>query len=91
MGKETGFLEYERKDRTYADPKERVRHYKEFVKPHAEPDLRLQAARLGPLPHQGFEVLPRGGLQHGPGHGVARVGVRELPGADHGRQRQQPA
>ena len=45
MGKETGFLEYERKDRTYADPKERVRHYKEFVKPHAEPDLRLQAAR----------------------------------------------
>jgi len=45
MGKETGFLEYDRKDRTYADPKERVRHYKEFVIPHAEPDLRLQAAR----------------------------------------------
>ena len=45
MGKETGFLEYERKDRTYADPKERVRHYKEFVVPHPEPDLRLQAAR----------------------------------------------
>ncbi|MGX7927420.1 glutamate synthase subunit beta [Tsuneonella sp. HG094] len=45
MGKETGFLEYERKDRSYADPKERVRHYKEFVVPHAEPDLRLQAAR----------------------------------------------
>ncbi|MFN6935320.1 MAG: glutamate synthase subunit beta [Tsuneonella sp.] len=45
MGKETGFLEYERKDRTYADPKERVRHYKEFVVPHAEPDLKLQAAR----------------------------------------------
>ncbi len=45
MGKETGFLEYERKDRTYADPKERVKHYKEFVVPHPEPDLRLQAAR----------------------------------------------
>ena len=45
MGKETGFLEYERKDRTYADPTERVRHYKEFVVPHPEPDLRLQAAR----------------------------------------------
>ena len=45
MGKETGFLEYERKDRTYTDPKERVRHYKEFIVPHAEPDLRLQAAR----------------------------------------------
>ncbi|MGN3974511.1 glutamate synthase subunit beta [Tsuneonella sp. SYSU-LHT278] len=45
MGKETGFLEYERKDRVYAEPKERVRHYKEFVVPHPEPDLRLQAAR----------------------------------------------
>ena len=45
MGKETGFLEYERKDRGYADPKARVRHYKEFTLPHAEPDLRLQAAR----------------------------------------------
>jgi glutamate synthase (NADPH/NADH) small chain len=45
MGKETGFLEYERKDRTYADPKERVRHYKEFVIPPTEPDIRLQAAR----------------------------------------------
>ena len=53
--------------------------------------LRLQAAWLGPLPHQGLEVLPRGGLQHGPGHGVARVGIRKLPGANHGRQRQQPA
>ena len=27
MGKETGFLEVDRKDRTYADPKERVHHY----------------------------------------------------------------
>ncbi len=45
MGKDTGFLEYERKDRTYADPKERVHHYKEFVVPHPEHDLRLQAAR----------------------------------------------
>jgi glutamate synthase (NADPH/NADH) small chain len=45
MGKETGFLEYERKDRTYADPAERLKHYKEFVIPHSEPDLRLQAAR----------------------------------------------
>jgi glutamate synthase (NADPH/NADH) small chain len=45
MGKETGFLEIERKDRTYADPKERVRHYKEFVIPHSEEGLRNQAAR----------------------------------------------
>ena len=45
MGKETGFLELDRQDRTYADPKERVTHYKEFVIPHAEPALRAQASR----------------------------------------------
>jgi glutamate synthase (NADPH/NADH) small chain len=45
MGKETGFLELDRKDRTYADPKERLKHYKEFVIPHAEPELRAQASR----------------------------------------------
>ena len=35
MGKETGFLELDRQDRTYADPKERLTRYKEFVIPHA--------------------------------------------------------
>ncbi len=45
MGKETGFLEVDRQDRTYDDPKERVKHYKEFVIPHAEPALREQASR----------------------------------------------
>jgi len=45
MGKDTGFLEIDRKDRTYADPKERLKHYKEFVIPHDEPALKLQAAR----------------------------------------------
>ncbi len=45
MGKETGFLELDRQDRSYADPKERVHHYKEFVIPHAEPALRAQASR----------------------------------------------
>ncbi|MCX7676700.1 MAG: glutamate synthase subunit beta [Alteraurantiacibacter sp.] len=45
MGKETGFLEVARQDRGYADPKERVRHYKEFVIPHPEPALRAQASR----------------------------------------------
>ena len=45
MGKETGFLELDRQDRTYADPKERVKHYHEFVVPHAEPALRAQASR----------------------------------------------
>jgi len=45
MGKETGFLEIEREDRTYADPKERVGHYREFVIPHSEEGLKNQAAR----------------------------------------------
>ena len=45
MGKETGFLELDRQDRTYADPAERVKHYKEFVIPHAEPALKAQASR----------------------------------------------
>ena len=45
MGKETGFLELDRKDRTYADPKERLHHYKEFVIPLPEPALRAQASR----------------------------------------------
>ena len=45
MGKETGFLELDRQDRTYADPKQRLSHYKEFVIPHAEPALKAQASR----------------------------------------------
>ena len=45
MGKETGFLEIEREDRTYADPAERLKHYKEFVIPHSEDGLKNQAAR----------------------------------------------
>ena len=45
MGKETGFLEIDRQDRTYANPQERVRHYREFVIPHSEEGLKNQAAR----------------------------------------------
>jgi glutamate synthase (NADPH/NADH) small chain len=45
MGKETGFLELDRQDRTYDDPKARLKHYKEFVIPHAEPALQAQASR----------------------------------------------
>ncbi|RXZ64563.1 glutamate synthase subunit beta [Pelagerythrobacter rhizovicinus] len=45
MGKDTGFLEFEREDRGYADPAERVAHYKEFVVPLPEDKLRNQAAR----------------------------------------------
>ena len=45
MGKETGFLEIDREDRTYADPKERITHYREFVVPPGEDKLRKQASR----------------------------------------------
>ncbi|UVI39806.1 glutamate synthase subunit beta [Qipengyuania spongiae] len=45
MGKETGFLEYDRVERTYDDPAERLKHYKEFTRPHAPDALRQQAAR----------------------------------------------
>ena len=45
MGKATGFLEIERKDRSYADPAERIRHYREFTLPHSEDGLKNQAAR----------------------------------------------
>ena len=45
MGKETGFLELDRQDRSYADPKERLTHYKEFVVPLPEDKLKAQASR----------------------------------------------
>jgi glutamate synthase (NADPH/NADH) small chain len=45
MGKATGFLEIDRKDRGYVDPAERLKHYKEFVVPHPEGALQAQAAR----------------------------------------------
>ncbi|WP_340588393.1 glutamate synthase subunit beta [Erythrobacter alti] len=45
MGKETGFLEVDREELEYADPKERVKHYKEFVIPPSEERLKNQASR----------------------------------------------
>ena len=45
MGKETGFLEFEREDGTYLDPAERLKNYKEFLVPHDPEALRKQAAR----------------------------------------------
>jgi glutamate synthase (NADPH/NADH) small chain len=45
MGKETGFLEVDREDRAYEDPKERIKNYKEFVVPLPEDKLRKQASR----------------------------------------------
>jgi len=45
MGKETGFLELDRHDRGYADPKERLKHYNEFIVPLPADELRAQASR----------------------------------------------
>ncbi len=45
MGKTTGFMEYERKDESYAPVKDRVKHYKEFTKPLKESELKNQGAR----------------------------------------------
>lgn len=60
MGKPTGFLEYERLDRTYAPAADRVQHYNEFVIPLNENELSIQGARCMdcgiPFCHQGCPV-----------------------------------
>ena len=45
MGKITGFLEIDRKDRRYAPVSDRLQHYREFVIPLSEEANRAQAAR----------------------------------------------
>ncbi|MEQ9640133.1 MAG: glutamate synthase subunit beta [Alphaproteobacteria bacterium] len=60
MGKPTGFMEIARQDRDYAPVAERVRHYREFVQPLPEAELRQQGARCMdcgiPYCHQGCPV-----------------------------------
>ena len=60
MGKPTGFLEFERHDRAYAPATERTKHYKEFVIPLADAELKSQAARCMdcgiPFCHNGCPV-----------------------------------
>ena len=45
MGKVTGFLEIDRQDRRYAPASDRIRHFREFVRPLSEEATRDQAAR----------------------------------------------
>jgi len=45
MGKPTGFLEYQRRDRSYAPVDERLKHYQEFTRPLADDELRRQGGR----------------------------------------------
>ena len=45
MGKITGFMEFARKDRPYAPVPERIKAYREFVRPLTEGEMREQGAR----------------------------------------------
>ncbi len=45
MGKPTGFLEIQRRDRGYAPVADRIRHFREFVIPLPENELAAQGAR----------------------------------------------
>ncbi|MGE3064706.1 MAG: glutamate synthase subunit beta [Hyphomicrobiaceae bacterium] len=45
MGKITGFMEFQRSDRTYRPVAERVKHWNEFVVPLGEPEVKTQASR----------------------------------------------
>jgi glutamate synthase (NADPH) small chain len=45
MGKVTGFLEYELRDRKYRPAKERIKHFNEFIIPLSDKQLSLQGAR----------------------------------------------
>src|SRR5919198_93858 len=45
MGKITGFLEFEREDRDYEPVAERITHWREFVLPLPEAEVKKQAAR----------------------------------------------
>ena len=60
MGKPTGFMEYDRRDRRYEPAADRVVHYNEFVVPLSEAELKMQGARCMdcgiPFCHQGCPV-----------------------------------
>jgi glutamate synthase (NADPH/NADH) small chain len=60
MGKPTGFLEIERRDRGYDPPAQRLKTWKEFVHPLPQGELQRQAARCMscgiPYCHQGCPV-----------------------------------
>jgi len=60
MGKPTGFMEYERLERSYKPPADRVQHFKEFVIPLDDREVSLQGARCMdcgiPFCHEGCPV-----------------------------------
>ena len=42
MGKATGFMDYDRQDKLAEDPKERIKHFKEFHTPLSKEEQELQ-------------------------------------------------
>jgi len=60
MGKPSGFLEFPRRDRSYASVEERLTHYKEFMYPLPDEELKRQGGRCMdcgiPYCHQGCPV-----------------------------------
>jgi len=60
MGKPTGFMEYDRQDRTYAPVADRITHYQEFVIALPDEQVKTQGARCMdcgiPFCHQGCPV-----------------------------------
>jgi len=60
MGKPTGFMEYDRQDRSYAPASDRITHYEEFVIALTDEQLKKQGARCMdcgiPFCHQGCPV-----------------------------------
>ncbi len=45
MGRPTGFLEFDRKDKAAEPPLERIRHFREFYQPLKQEEQRVQASR----------------------------------------------
>ena len=60
MGNPTGFLEIEKKERNYEDPKDRLKHFKEFIVPLTNEEVSKQGSRCMdcgiPYCHQGCPV-----------------------------------
>ena len=60
MGKVTGFLDYELRDRKYRPAEERIKHFNEFIIPLSDEQLSLQGARCMdcgiPFCHKGCPV-----------------------------------
>ncbi len=60
MGKPTGFMEYERLERSFKPPADRVQHFREFVIPLEDAEVSLQGARCMdcgiPFCHEGCPV-----------------------------------